>query len=78
MNTEAEAKQKTCPISLANPLSCAPYPCAGQQCMAWRWMQAYDAGRDLPHWASTVEQAAIAKERGWPQYGYCGMAGAVE
>jgi hypothetical protein len=37
---ESEARQKTCPISLANPAGVIG--CAGKQCLAWRWFNEAD------------------------------------
>ena len=69
MYTEAEAKEKTCPLSIAvapvyHPLDGqgirdgGPFACVGAECMAWRWVTTSSV-----HGAQNTER------------GYCGVAG---
>lgn len=70
--TVAEARAKTCPFTFTIPeiprpnggvREGGPWPCSGNECMAWRWYTTNIAGPtgDL--------------EPNGETYGYCGLAG---
>ncbi|TNE58588.1 MAG: hypothetical protein EP341_02955 [Sphingomonadales bacterium] len=57
MMTEEEAKTKKCPIVSREP---NVQPCAGSDCMMWRWLPAFNAA---------------GKELVGSTKGFCGLAG---
>lgn len=62
--TEREAKQKICPLSLYTPV---PSKCIGSDCMGWR----YDYTMDQSYGVATMREHPRTGE----PYGFCGMPG---
>jgi hypothetical protein len=87
MFTEQEAKNKSCPLTFAIPDQrradgavvqvSGPWPCAGSDCMAWRWQD--DPLQVTAHGLKRFGEGSLPDSESVKpnvnRRGYCGLAG---